>query len=173
MLPLFHFRCVIPLSLVGIRSHTASHGASPPLLITYGFHVFIANIYLDRVSRGSRSVYSIYRYFNMTALFFFFFKPSNWDSSQGVGFCLQLKAQCDSARARQPNPRRVRAAMPVQQKPMGLEAKGAQRRERGLQGLQGPSLCESPTTGQHRKEEGEDGRIQRHILGSNPSSASY
>lgn len=110
-------------------------------MVVYGFHGVVADIYLDSVPTtppGSifmpRSVYRIYRYFNMTA-FFFFFKPSNWDSSQGAGLCLQLKAQRDSARAQQPNSRRVRAAVPVQQKGKRLGAKGAWRMERGLPAL--------------------------------------
>lgn len=70
----------------------------------------------------SLSVYSIYLYFNMTA-FFFFLYPSNWDSSQGGGFGLQLKARCDSTRVQQLNLWWVRATVLVQQKGMDWESR--------------------------------------------------
>lgn len=67
---------MIPLSLVYIFIHRASHGELFPTIIIYAFHVFISGIYLDRLSTippgfifKSLSVYSIYLYFNMTALF--------------------------------------------------------------------------------------------------------
>ena len=66
---------MIPLSLVYIFIHRASHGELFPTIIIYAFHVFISGIYLDRLSTippgfifKSLSVYSIYLYFNMTAL---------------------------------------------------------------------------------------------------------
>lgn len=117
---------MIPLSLVYIFIHRASHGELFPTIIIYAFHVFISGIYLDRLSTippgfifKSLSVYSIYLYFNMTALLKKK-KPSNWDSSQGDGFCLQLKARCESTRAQQLNVWQVRAAALVQQNGVDL-----------------------------------------------------
>lgn len=88
----FHFLYRIPLSLVCVFIHRASHGAQLPAIIIYGFHVFISRIYLDRVSTSppgsifmSLSVYSIYLYFNMTA-FFFFFNPQTGTVPRGMGF---------------------------------------------------------------------------------------
>lgn len=110
-------------------------------MITYVLHVVVADVCLDRgptTPPGSifmpRSGYRIYLYFNMTA---FFFKPSNWDSSQGARLCLQLKAQRDSIRAQQPNSRWVRAAVPVQQKGKCLEAKGGAEDGEGAAGSLG------------------------------------
>lgn len=65
---------MIPLSLVYIFIHRASHGELFPTIILYVFHVFISGIYSDRLSTippgsifMSLSVYSINLYFNMTA----------------------------------------------------------------------------------------------------------
>ena len=85
----------------------------------------------------SLSVYSINLYFNMTAFKKKKKKPSNWDSSQRDGFCLQLKARCESTRAQQLNVWQVRAAGLVQQKGVDLgspEGRGDAGRDQVLSG---------------------------------------
>lgn len=66
---------MIPLSLIYIFIHRASHGELFPTVILYAFRVCISGIYSDRLSTippgsifMSLSVYIINLYFNMTAL---------------------------------------------------------------------------------------------------------